>query len=716
MRDRKKRNTLISGGERWRKGTILWNHMIMMASILLLAVLALAGILIFALRTLTDEQLAKMQIILDRNCQQMEDELYMTAALPNGIEGTRYYDYIKGEFSGELDRKYYPVLPLLQRALRNQIYLRGSADLTILYLDGVNSIVTSNNLNFAVAEDCFDREIRFSRTSTERIFAYLRERSRTVVLPTQEVTIGTKQDRYLTLVVHPIDRNVAVMSFYSEMQVLEYLGMPYMPDGCYLKITAQDGQILEEYPSAWDEKDSENYYTLDGGLHKLECNVCLYVPKSYCSELIAPVRRTGTVIIVFVFLLGLTLAFWLSKASVIPIRKLISSHEGGADTFHGNELVRIDEIINRNIERSNELQAELVGQIIAKALTGTVLSADDEQQLSASGVIPPRYQIILLHTGPQRNETLGHRLRAELGELIWAYMDKTETGVIIRASDQTIAQLTELVKTENSTGISAGGEIYCGVSAPAESAADLHMAVYQARVAMPQDPGVHVFYGEYSAPPTLSWLQHERLYQNVYTNNREGALQMLLSISRQATNQNARDLFYNIKFILSSAAAEMKFELPMDDCMDYQPSKLPRENMERLLTPLCALFDAIDAQKNGCRMTQAEEILRYIQKEISCYDLCAQTVADHFEITEKRVYETVRRMVDMSFTEYILSLRMKRAGALLCSTQDSVAAIAQKCGYQGHATFYRLFKKYYGMPPGRFRDMGGAEPEKNSPT
>ena len=72
-------------------------------------------------------------------------------------------------------------------------------------------------------------------------------------------------------------------------------------------------------------------------------------------------------------------------------------------------------------------------------------------------------------------------------------------------------------------------------------------------------------------------------------------------------------------------------------------------------------------------------------------------------LSEKRVYEIVRTMTGMSFNEYLLQLRMKQAALLLVTTQESINDIAAHCGYQGFSTFYRVFKRYYGMAPGQFR-------------
>ena len=63
----------------------------------------------------------------------------------------------------------------------------------------------------------------------------------------------------------------------------------------------------------------------------------------------------------------------------------------------------------------------------------------------------------------------------------------------------------------------------------------------------------------------------------------------------------------------------------------------------------------------------------------------------------------------MTFNEYLLSLRMKRAAYLLATTQNGVTEIADQCGYQASSTFFRVFKKYYGMSPGQYRTEGPAE-------
>ena len=48
---------------------------------------------------------------------------------------------------------------------------------------------------------------------------------------------------------------------------------------------------------------------------------------------------------------------------------------------------------------------------------------------------------------------------------------------------------------------------------------------------------------------------------------------------------------------------------------------------------------------------------------------------------------------------------MKEAARLLCTTQKPVDEIAEACGYPAQSTFYRVFKKYYGDSPSKYRSL-----------
>jgi two-component system response regulator YesN len=53
--------------------------------------------------------------------------------------------------------------------------------------------------------------------------------------------------------------------------------------------------------------------------------------------------------------------------------------------------------------------------------------------------------------------------------------------------------------------------------------------------------------------------------------------------------------------------------------------------------------------------------------------------------------------------EYIAKLRLSHAKRLLLETSLKIDDIAEKVGYLGRNSFIRIFKKYEGITPGKFR-------------
>lgn len=690
------------------KLSILWKHMLMMACVLALGLLVLIINNRQSLRTLTADNISKYQIALDRDCVQLGETMHRTVALPAGVEGTRYYDYIKGVTGGFLENKYIPVLNYLRKALANQVYLRGDSSLTLLYLAGCGSIVTDDRV-FPVAEDCFENYIRFSKTGPETVLGCLRERGSFTFLPLQPVKVGSG-DYQLCMghIIHPTDSNVAVMSLYSLETVLEALGFSYLPEESCVQMTQGDGMVLLQYPESFAGDAVENCYRLDSKLEPYDIQVSLWIPKTYFSQLLRPVHLTGVFSILTVTVLGLALSFLLSRVSVKPFRQLLLDH-GARDTGdHGNEISGLDQLLKSSRQRTEELQNRLMNQILSGAFCGVVLSEREEGMLMKGlEPFPETFRVAILHTGEQINSILGIRLEAVLPQLLWTPISTKETGILFPGGEEAVACLTQEVARINEQ-LAEGETLCCGVSGIAQTLGSLHTAVRQARTALPQYGGINLFPEKRISPRAVSWLQQERLYQSIFANNAESARKLLQEMMLLTDNANVREVFYNVRFVLRSAAEEM--ELPPLLCADveYAPGLLPRENMQNLETMLGDLFRRIEEKRNQKVSSRKERILEYIKDNYDDYRLCASMAAEEFMLSEKRIYEIVRELTGMSFNEYLLQLRMKQAALLLVSSEGSVNDIAEKCGYQGCSTFYRVFKRYYGMAPGQFRTGGTA--------
>lgn len=681
--------------------SILWKHMLMMVCVLALALLALIINNRQSLKTLAADNIGKFQIALDRDCAALGENMHRTIAIPTGVEGTRYYDYIKGVTEGVLADKYYPVLDFLRKALTNQVYLQGDSSMTLLYMAGCNSIVT-NDKNFPMAEDCFETHIQLSQTGTETVLGYLRERGSVTFLPVQPVKIGSRAyEPCLGHIIHTADSNVAVMSIYTLDTILEALGFHYLPEESGLRLTQGDGRLLLQYPQ--DFSGDKGYFRLDSALSPYDIQVSLWIPESYFSGLLRPVHLTGILSVLFVTVLGLALSFLLSKVSVKPIRQLLSDHGAGDTPEHGNEIAGLDQLLKSSRQRTEELQSRLTNQILSGAFSGVVLT-DREEQLLKKGLepFPETFRVAILHTDEQVNSVLGIRLGALFPQMCWTPMNPRETGVLFPGTEEQVTGLTREVARINEQ-LPEGQTLCCGVSGIAQELGSLHTAVRQARTALPQQGGTSLFPEKRISPRAVSWLQQERLYKSIFSNDGESALKLLQEMMLLADNANIREIFYNVRFVLRSAAEEMELPPLAHSDTDYAPNLLARENMIRLEAMLGDLFRKMEEKRSQKASTRRERILEFVQENFSDYRLCASMVAEEFVLSEKRIYEIVREMTGMSFNEYLLQLRMKQAALLLVSTEESINDIAGLCGYQGFSTFYRVFKRHYGMAPGQFR-------------
>ena len=54
---------------------------------------------------------------------------------------------------------------------------------------------------------------------------------------------------------------------------------------------------------------------------------------------------------------------------------------------------------------------------------------------------------------------------------------------------------------------------------------------------------------------------------------------------------------------------------------------------------------------------------------------------------------------------YLMARRMEEAAFLLESSQDAIARIAVRVGYETVAAFSKVFLRHHGLSPGRYREI-----------
>lgn len=692
--------------------SLLWRYLAMIISVLLISIAAALLILAISVSKLRNDDLERIRLSLDQSTEQMESSLYNTTVLASITEQSVYYEYIKMERSGSLDKKYYPVMAYFQQILLSQISIRGNSDATLLYFSGVNSVVGTKGI-YPAAEACFQDSYQYESTQVDTILEHLRRKNGIVLLPAEQVTIhGENSGKYLTCIVHPLDKNVAVMTLYSEAAILEALEYSMMPEGTVIEIRANNTVLLH---AGSGNINSRDYHELTARMPILSATVHAYIPRSYLVQQIISAETISIAIIALTFAVGVCMAFYISISAVKPLREILKAHE--QDDYTGsNELEKITHILDEGKSKNQALTIMVAEQILARGLSGTILSPADERMLIRANLFPKQlYYVAIIHTGIEINAQLGTYFQEKGGFCHHAIINRKETGFLIDGNKKCLLQFTDLIDQFNKSCAPNDQSLFCGISTLIEGIENIHIGTHQARVSMPKTPGCSMFTGTIYSQG-IDWIQCERFYQCMFSIDLESSNQFLHKIMESVNSLNGREIFYAVRLVLRSAAEEMGIALEELDSLEYNPRDLPLENMNQLQNVLQKLHKQMMNQKNRQTEEQSDAILKYIGDNMHDSNLCAAMVAEAFHVSEKWIYETVRRTKQKSFGEYLLDLRMKRAAKLLLTTRDSIGQITQACGYTGSSTFYRLFKKYYGVPPGQYReDPDTSKPRDQTP-
>lgn len=83
--------------------------------------------------------------------------------------------------------------------------------------------------------------------------------------------------------------------------------------------------------------------------------------------------------------------------------------------------------------------------------------------------------------------------------------------------------------------------------------------------------------------------------------------------------------------------------------------------------------------------------------------LSLESIADHFHTTPKYTSKFIKEHLGLPYVEYLASLRIDKAKALLCNTDKSIAEIYEMVGFNNRNTFIRTFKKITGVTPSDYR-------------
>lgn len=113
---------------------------------------------------------------------------------------------------------------------------------------------------------------------------------------------------------------------------------------------------------------------------------------------------------------------------------------------------------------------------------------------------------------------------------------------------------------------------------------------------------------------------------------------------------------------------------------------------------------ALSDQKNSVKEDVMIHVVEYIQDHFA-EDISLETVAKKFYFSSSYLSTMFKNNQGVSFSDYLIGLRMKKAVKLLMQPGGKVRTISNLLGYHDPSYFARVFKSYYGISPEEYRKL-----------
>ncbi len=107
---------------------------------------------------------------------------------------------------------------------------------------------------------------------------------------------------------------------------------------------------------------------------------------------------------------------------------------------------------------------------------------------------------------------------------------------------------------------------------------------------------------------------------------------------------------------------------------------------------------------SGNQKSTAMLAMKYIEENCTKYDLSLELVAKEFNITSTYLCRLLKQQMGVSYKEYLTGLRINEAKRMLQKGNASVADVCIATGYTNVSYFIKVFQKYTGVTPAKYRD------------
>lgn len=198
----------------------------------------------------------------------------------------------------------------------------------------------------------------------------------------------------------------------------------------------------------------------------------------------------------------------------------------------------------------------------------------------------------------------------------------------------------------------------------------------------------------------MSMQAAQRVYQCVIAGYVSELESQLAEIFNAVDQENIRYVYDGLRFVIRTVASELGCSAAV---APFSRTVSCDELCNRLVETLRAQCEEIHARKKSRNEERKRQVLDFIHANYTDSGLYAPSIAEQVGISEKYLYNFVKEQTGYSLGDYLQKLRMEKATELLSGRAMSIKDICFAVGFNSENSFYKAFKRMYGMTPSLYR-------------
>ena len=567
------------------------------------------------------------------------------------------------------------------------------------------------------SDPLFDQYIRFSGYTKEQLRTALLNGSETVtVLPETDVIFyrGEAQSCF-TVVTRHSGSSAVVCALYSPGWIARFFNLSAYSDGASITYADKNGDTVFHTGSEESAKDdvvfSQSLKTLGGML-------TVDIPFSYFSDQVSGVLRLIICYFAAALIAGFAVSMIIAIRNYRPIYQIVRAI-GPADrtkAFPKDEFAFLSETYSRNrqdLEETNRQVAMMRQSVYNSCLERLLYGYADADELNTVrqylSELERPCRLALIDIALDREETASERITPTLILLYrnrgfqMIYLGYGQSACLVADADTAqfescAGEISEAVRRQY--GAEAKAVISEAFSDPFQLSGiyqTLQIASVSAKDAVTrvQTSGTKAQKYQTNGPVLLN--------DAIRSGNTNAAGSVVIMTFRDMVNENCdyrriADIYESMKGVIAAAAESHNQTVDIPGFTNTAPPSVQFERLSHIAAAAAELFVAPKAVP-----TYKNDMIGFIDERYTDSGMYAGMVAEAFRVSTKQVYRVVQEMTGVGFSDYVENKRIQHASRLLNTTSEPISEIARQSGFGSVNTFYKSFKRIYGISPSEYR-------------